>query len=349
MAYVMLGSYAALGWFSSIPLAGAERASPAKSNDNSRLFETRIAPLLAKHCLECHETFTKKGNLDLSRKSAVSVGGERGPVLVAGKAAESLLWKRVEANEMPRERTPLTPEEKKLLRQWLDAGADWPLDVLDPATYAHAQGSQAVFVQRLTVPEYIETVRSTLRVDIAKEARALLPRDLRADGFSNTAYNLNVDLPHVDAYAKLAETIVGRIDIKALAKGHTNSRELSDENMTKIIVPVGRLLLRGPLSKEEVGLYCGVSTSVAGAGGNFEEAVGSILEAMLQSPRFLYRIEHQTGDGVSRPVDTYELASRLSYVLWGGPPDDELLKAAEKKALDRSGVEAQTRRMLERV
>jgi hypothetical protein len=43
-------------------------------------------------------------------------------------------------------------------------------------------------VQRLTVPEYIETVKSLFEVDVAEKAVKTLPRDLRADGFSNTAY-----------------------------------------------------------------------------------------------------------------------------------------------------------------
>jgi len=218
---------------------------------------------------------------------------------------------------------------------------------LTHVVYAHGGGSQKVFVQRLTVPEYIETVRSTVGVDIAKEAREILPRDLRADGFSNTAYNLNVDLGHIEAYAKLAEIIAGRIDIKALATRNTKSRELSDENVTKVVEPVGRRLLRGPLSKEEVARYCGISTSVAAAGGNFEDAIRYIVEAMLQSPRFIYRIEQQRGDGSPRPVSGYELASRLSYIVWGGPPDDALLAAAEKGTLDRAGVESQVRRMLQ--
>ena len=79
------------------------------------------------------------------------------------------------------------------MRQWLDGGAAWSLDFIDPAVYVHGDGANKTFVRRLTVPQYIETVRSTVGIDIAKEARELLPRDLRADGFSNTAYNLNVD------------------------------------------------------------------------------------------------------------------------------------------------------------
>ena len=55
---------------------------------------------------------------------------------------------------------------------------------------------------------------------------------------------------------------------------------------------------------------------------------GFVIEAMLQSPRFIYRIENQQGDGTAWPVGGYELASRLSYTLWGGPPDEELMRAA---------------------
>ena len=62
-------------------------------------------------------------------------------------------------------------------------------------------------------------------------------------------------------------------------------------------------------------------------------AVSLILEAMLQSPRFLYRIEQQSGDGSSWPVEAYELASRMSYIVWGGPPDRELMRAADANEL----------------
>jgi len=339
-----------LDWTGSVPSTSAAEPTVSSATDHksvqSKLFETRIAPLISKHCLECHDRPTKKGALDLSRKTAAVAGGDSGPAIVAGKSAESLLWQYVEADEMPQDRPPLSAEEKTLLREWLDAGATWSLEAIDPAVYAHGDGSDKVFVQRLTVPEYIETVRSTLGVEIAKEAHEFLPRDLRADGFSNTAYNLNVDLGHVEAYARLAEIIVGRVDVRALARNYTKSRELTDENVTKVVTPVGRLLLRGPLSKDEIRDCCGISTSVAGAGGNFDAAIRYILEAMLQSPRFVYRIERQRGDGAASPVNTYELASRLSYILWGGPPDEELLRAADEGDLDRKGVESQAQRML---
>jgi hypothetical protein len=352
------GTYRLVAIYSrALPAAEVEqnfRAGPAaaagvellvQADRDAGLFQTQIAPLFAKHCLECHDPTTREGKLDLSRNAAALAGGESGPAIVPGKSSASLLWTRVASDEMPHDRPPLSSQEKALLKQWLDGGAAWSLEVIDPAVYVQGEGSQKVYVQRLTVPEYIETVRATLGIDIAKEARDLLPPDVRADGFRNTAYNLNVDLGHVEAYAQLAEIIVQRIDVKQLARKHTRSRELTDENVTKVIEPVGRRLLRGPLSKEEIVSYCGVSTSVAASGGNFELALEYVLEAMLQSPRFLYRIERQTA-GSPQPAGQYELASRLSYIIWGGPPDDELLQAAEKGTLDRAGVEKQAQRTL---
>lgn len=315
--------------------------------ENGKLFEKRIAPLLSRHCLECHDSVTRNGLLDLSKRTAALEGGESGIAFQPGRAAESLLWTKVESDEMPHDRPPLAAAEKQLLKAWLDGGGVWSLPEIDPAVYAHGEGGGKVFVQRLTVPEYIETVRAILGVDISAEAREILPRDLRADGFNNTAYNLNVDLGHVEAYARLAELIVSRIDLPALARQFTGSRELSDENMTKIIEPLGKRLLRAPLRKDDVIRYCGISTTVAAAGGSFEEATGYIIEAMLQSPRFLYRIEQQSGDGTPRPLGSYELASRLSYIICGAPPDAALLQAADKGELDRAGVEAHARRLLQ--
>ena len=95
-------------------------------------------------------------------------------------------------------------------------------------------------------------------------------------------------------------------------------------------------------------LYRGISTTVASAGGDFDEAVGMILESMLQSPKFLYRIENQRGDGSRWPVSDYELASRLSYLICGTPPDEELLKAAEQGVFgDPDQMRRQVKRLLQ--
>jgi hypothetical protein len=315
-------------------------------DQTARRFELQVAPLLAHHCLECHDSVSRKGGLDLSRKTTALAGGESGKAIVAGKPMESLLWEQVESDEMPKDRSALSATEKKLLRKWLESGATWSLARIDPVVYAH-RASRQQWIRRLTVDEYIETVRSTVDVDIASEAQRILPKEIRADGFTNTAYNLNVDLKHVESYAKLAEMIVKRMDVLPFVAKFSRRQKFTDKDMEDVISKMGKWILRGPLEEHEIIAYRGISTTVAGGGGNFQEAMRGIIEAMLQSPRFIYRIENQRGDGGAWPAGPYELASRLSYIIWGGPPDKDLMRAADDgKLSDREHVAEQVQRML---
>jgi hypothetical protein len=328
--------------------APAVAAVSAAPSDNARLFEAEIAAIFVNHCFECHDASTRKGKLDLSRKAAAFADRKGGKVIVPGKAQDSPLWQAVESNDMPEDRPPLTDREKLLLKQWIDGGAAWTTEVIDAAAYVHHGKSQLQFVRRLTVSEYIETVRSAVGVDIAQEARNLLPPDARADGFNNTAYNLNVDLGHVEAYARLAEIIVSRMDVVKFAAQFENNRSMIDDKaMRRLVENMGRWLLRGPLDEREAYGFRGILTDVNGASGDYEEGVRYLVEAFLQSPRFIYRIENQRGNGAARPVGDYELASRLSYILWGAPPDKELMRAVDAGELyDRRNLEAQVQRML---
>lgn len=323
-----------------------EQIAAANRRKSEQMFLSQVAPLISNHCLECHDVATHKGGLDLSQHKTTLAGGETGPAVVPGKVDDSLLWHHIDANEMPLKRTPLTTAEKAILKNWIAAGAVWSGGMIDPSAYTHGNQASERWVQRLTIREYITTVQQTVGVDIADDARKLLPPDLRADGFSNTAYNLNVDLKHVQAYAQLAEIITSRMDIKAFARKFSRDTKLTDNSMRGLIAKMGPWLLRGPLANHEVDVYRGISTTVASAGGDFEEAVRLIVEAMLQSPRFIYRIENHRGDGTAWPVGQYELASRLSFMLQGGPPGEALYAAAEKGQLTRDGVRSHAERLL---
>jgi hypothetical protein len=326
---------------------GAQLAT-RKQSAKEQFFDREIAPLLSRHCLECHDTVNHKGRLDLSKKSTAFATAKKETVIVPGKSAESLLWEVVEADDMPNERDPLSVDEKKLLRKWIDDGAVWAGEEIDPLAHTHDWRVNQNWVRRLTVPEYIETVRSLTGVDIAKEARETLPPDIRADGFSNTAYNLTVDLKHIEAYSRLAGIIVGKMNVRQFAKRFSRKRGFTDDVMRDLVAKMGKWLLRAPLEEHEVAAFRGISTTVAAAGGTFEEALSLLVEAMLQSPRFLYRVENERGDGTAWPVSEYELASRMSYIIWGAPPDTQLLEAAENGQLfEDDGLEAQLNRMLD--
>src|SRR6266540_1266694 len=83
----------------------------------------------------------------------------------------------------------------------------------------------------------------------------------------------------------------------------------------------------------------------------FEGGVRTALEAILASPYFIFRLEREPGGG-ARPgmpvrVADVDLASRLSFFLWGTPPEQELLTAAAQGRLSTTlGLERQVKKML---
>ena len=84
--------------------------------------------------------------------------------------------------------------------------------------------------------------------------------------------------------------------------------------------------------------------------GGFEGGIRTALQAMLTSPHFLFRMEERPAN--VRPGDIYrisdiDLASRLSFFLWGSPPDEQLLQLAQDGDLSNSSeIERQVRRMM---
>ncbi len=84
-------------------------------------------------------------------------------------------------------------------------------------------------------------------------------------------------------------------------------------------------------------------------GGSFDEGMRNAVQACLSSPRFLFRLEQDPpGNKMQvRALDSYEVASRLSYFLWSTMPDDELMSLAAKGQLIRPAVlRAQVKRMI---
>src|SRR5262249_22210424 len=96
----------------------------------------------------------------------------------------------------------------------------------------------------------------------------------------------------------------------------------------QIIARMGAEAYRRPLTAGEIDRLMPFYEKGAGAAGNFESGVREVLEAILASPHFIFRLEKEPDS--ARPGSSYriadvDLASRLSYFLWGTPPDQDLL------------------------
>ncbi len=108
----------------------------------------------------------------------------------------------------------------------------------------------------------------------------------------------------------------------------------------QIVETLLRRAYRRPPTTADIAKFESLAAQVVANGDSFEESIRLVLQAVLVSPRFLFRVENDT-------LDAYDLASRLSYFLWSSMPDEALLQAAASGRLSQTaGLDAEMRRML---
>ena len=135
------------------------------------LFERDVRPILKTHCFQCHgEEDKREGGLDSRLVRQLLAGGESGPAIVAGKPNESLLWSRIESEEMP-PKGKLSKAEKKVLHDWIDQGAKTarpePVSVPVETEWTEEERSYWAFqpVQRPRLPSVVNTDRIQTPID----------------------------------------------------------------------------------------------------------------------------------------------------------------------------------------
>lgn len=115
-------------------------ASGADEKADADFFETKIRPVLIKHCYECHSTATStsEGSLRLDSREAVRSGGDRGPAVVPGDPAASWLLTAVTHSDpdlqMPPRKAKLPNDVIADLKTWIERGAIDPRDHAVPTT-----------------------------------------------------------------------------------------------------------------------------------------------------------------------------------------------------------------------
>ena len=101
---------------------------------------------------------------------------------------------------------------------------------------------------------------------------------------------------------------------------------------------------RRPITEAEESALLAVFRKSFAAGGNFQESIKDALQVVLTSPQFLFLVENSLTPE-PEPLDNYELASKLSYFLWNGPPDKTTLQLASTGAL-RKQLDAEVGRLI---
>ncbi len=207
-------------------------------------------------------------------------------------------------------------------------------------------------VRRLTRDELSNSLEDALGQKLSEPDLTPVPLDRPLEGFVNTATSQTVSPEHASGYASVARAVAGRLN-EGFVSAQGACQAVTPECQASFVAGVGKLLFRRPVDAEESSAFVGLFQVAVTEGTNFLEGARVVVEAMLQSPQFLYRLERETAaaSGLSagqiRPVIGYEMATRLSYMLWGSAPDAALMKAAEAGSLDTAaGVETELTRML---
>ena len=131
------------------------------------------------------------------------------------------------------------------------------------------------------------------------------------------------------------------------AEPDTDDAQQSRQAARKIIEKFASRAFRRPPSDEEIDRLMTLYNRSREQGTGFQRAVRPMLKAVLLSPYFLFRIESDSGAGDVHPINDHELATRLSYFLWGTMPDDELRQLADEGKLnDPRVLRQQSMRML---
>ena len=320
-------------------------ADPAKAS-----FEKDILPILEDYCYYCHGDGKKKGDLSLE------IFKTKKDIQQNYKISEQI-FKYVLAGEMPPKDRKKRPSKKEQVLV-----ADWVRNSLDDF-YANAPPDPGrVTVRRLNRSEYNNVIRDLMHLDF-KPAKDF-PADDSGYGFDNIGDVLSVSPLLLEKYLSAAEEIAAQaVAVPSRGKPLSPTRltefqkqyfkyPIPADNRRRIAEDFAREFMRRAyrreVSSEEIKNVLVLARQAVDAGGSFEEGVRLAVQAVLISPRFLFRWELDGAPDNPRAVrslNEYELASRLSFFLWSSQPDDQLLRYANRGQL-RKNLGKELERML---
>ena len=302
-----------------------------------------IEPLLRQYCFDCHSNDSSSGELNLEKLLTMS------PIVRARDQWINVI-EQSKNHVMPPEdgEQPTQEERAKLVLSLHNAVHNFDYSQVDDPGLESAR--------RLTHREYSNTVRDLFGIDIDVVER--FPTDLTAtSGFDNSANSLFIQPLLMERYVGIAEYVVNAAlpDQRTTAEHEAAHKRIfggangNDElAIRRVLEPFLRRAYRRSPAQSELDRFTRQVAKAREEGGGFEAAVKATLQSILITPSFLLRTEEYHSEETDPyAVDSWDLASRLSYFLWASMPDDELLDLAESGQLDNPAQLArQVKRML---
>jgi len=291
------------------------------------LFVRDLLPVLEKaQCMECHQF---NGVASTTRLQFPESGASSEEMEAFGDTLRKLVDRANPANSLllmkPTNRAKhggglrIKPgsDEEVAVKAWIDHLLRTPAS--PGRTFARARtAKEQTVLRRLTHSQYDSTVRDLVG-DHTFPSRQFPPEDF-IDGFKNQYEGQSISPILAESYLNAAERVAANWQGK--------------DPGPSFVKDFGLRAFRRPLTAEEEKRYSALYA---------QGKAKLVMEAMLQSPQFLFRLE-ATSNPAHKP---YARAARLSYILWDTMPDEALLKATASGELDTAkGVEGAARRML---
>jgi mono/diheme cytochrome c family protein len=314
---------------------GDDAGFAALQTDAKKAFREGVTPFLNTYCADCHGNKKRKGGVNF--QSAISKPGD---------AASGKRWKQalatVKAHDMPPDDADKQPTDEE--RQKF---ADW----IGKAKYLSPKEPGPFVIRRLTKAEYGNTLHDFLGVDPAVAHD--LPDEVFGEGYLNTLSPLQSE-----QYLGIANDVLDRIlpangatsEVQKRFFGNPPAPGTDARAAAKNVArSLARKAYRRPASEEEVDVLLGVFDLATKNKLAYPAALRLMLKAVLVSPQFLFITpakDAEQGHAIV-PLDDWQLASRLSYLLWATMPDAELSALADSGKLREPAVlRAQVKRLL---
>ncbi len=337
---------------------GGGGVASAGCPDDLAFFEANVyKPILAQKCAVCHgdgglaggtrmvlRPATEDGylarNFDMVKKLAAVTEGDVSLLLLkpSGKAESGHTGGKVVPFDSPEYHTLQTFVAR------VTEGKECDSVVASCAT--PAPGPR--LLRRLSRSEYDATIHDLFNIESAWGAS--FTTDIVVNGFDNNADALRVTPLLADQTRKAAEAIARQIIATPGQNLPCDAATGDAACAEKLIDALGKRAFRRPLDAADHARYLALYDLIAKDDG-FAGGVEAVITAMLQSPSFLYRAELGDAAMPAGPeaikLTPYEVASELSYFLWGTMPDAALFTAADAGELATPAqIEKQARRLL---
>lgn len=277
--------------------------------------------LLNSKCAGCHSGAKPSGGFSIAKLTTPKSFED-----------ESRAWSRIltrvrDGDMPPKQVEPIAASLREPFVRYVDR-------TLHAAACADGLSPLPARIRRLNRNEYSSTLRELLNVHV--NAGQSLPADgAGGEGFDNAAEILFISPIHAEKYLDAARIGLEYAFADPKSRSVVAPSNLRPREILEKFVPRA---FRRPARPGEVDRYFALFEQATKRGDHFDAAMQFALQAILVSPNFLFRIEDTNPSPEPRYVPDYELATRLSYFLWGSMPDEELTRVAASGKLNNAVV-----------